>query len=107
MSAGGCRRRPRARWRRTPGAPSLAALLQQLGHQARPAGLVAGPDASAVVPVEVLVEQEPVAPVGILLELLGAAEDRTATGAVAQEDSGEAPGELGGRLPEIDLVARA
>ena len=44
--------------------------LDQLGHQPGPAGLVAGAEAGAVVAVEVLVEQEVVAPVRVVLELL-------------------------------------
>ena len=42
---------------------ALTALLQQLGHEAGPAGLVAGAEAAAVVAVEVLVEEHQVAPV--------------------------------------------
>src|SRR5882672_4497652 len=42
---------------------SLAALLEELRDEARPAGLVAGADPGAVVTVEVLVEQDQVAPV--------------------------------------------
>ena len=45
----------------------LAALLQQLRHQAGPSGLMARADAGAVVAVEVLVEQHQVPPVRIAL----------------------------------------
>ena len=66
--------------------PSLHRLLGREGreqvHQAgddpRPAGLVAGPEPGAVVAVEILVEQEAVAPVRVLLEGRVAAEDRAA-----------------------------
>lgn len=51
-------------------------LLNQLGYQRRPAGLVAGPNACAVVAVEVLVEQNIVAPVRVGLELVRAAKHR-------------------------------
>jgi hypothetical protein len=57
---------------------SLAALLQQLGHQARPARLMAGADAGAVVAVEVLVERDEAAPVRVALEDLRSAVDRAA-----------------------------
>src|SRR5262245_33872341 len=51
-------------WSRT----LLAALLEELGHHARPARLVARAEAGAVVAVEVLVEEDEVPPVGIRLE---------------------------------------
>jgi len=70
---------------------SLAALLEQFGHEPRPARLVARADAGAVVAVEVLVEEEQVAPVGIALELFSAAVDRPAAIRVAQEDTREPP----------------
>ena len=46
----------------------FSALLQQLGDQAGPAGLMAGAEPGAVVAVEVFVEQDQVAPVRIGLE---------------------------------------
>src|SRR5688572_10784549 len=67
----------------------LPALLQELGDEARPARLVTGADAGAVVAVEVLVEQDEVAPVGIALEGLEPAVDWPAAGAVAREDPRE------------------
>ena len=60
-------------------------------HQARddagPSGLVAGAETGAVVAVEVLVEQEEIAPVRILLELPRAAVDGPPALAVLQEDA--------------------
>src|SRR6185436_16040528 len=47
-----------------------AALLQQLGDEAGPAGLVAGPHAPAVVAVEVFVERDQVLPLRVVLEAL-------------------------------------
>ena len=44
--------------------------VHEPGDDAGPAGLVAGAEAGAVVAVEVLVEQQAVAPVRIVLELL-------------------------------------
>jgi hypothetical protein len=46
----------------------FAALLQQFGDQASPARLVARADALASVSMEVFVEEDEVAPVGIVLE---------------------------------------
>src|SRR4029453_16484566 len=61
--------------------------LPQLGDQGRPAGLVTGADASSVVAVEVLVEEQQIAPVRVGLEFLSAAVDGTATIGVPQEDA--------------------
>ena len=49
---------------------SLAALLNKLGNQSRPSGLVARPDASAIVAMKVLMEIDEVAPVWIVLKFL-------------------------------------
>src|SRR6184192_2750339 len=68
----------------------LAALLEELGDEAGPARLVARADAGAVVAVEVLVEQNHVAPVRVALE-----------------HPREAPRELGRDLPEVQLRASA
>ena len=56
-------------------------VLNQLGNERRPASLVAGPKTSAVVTVEVLVEQNVITPVRIGLEIRLSAENR-ATAAV-------------------------
>src|SRR5262249_13102524 len=128
----GCRSRdwagpPRARWPRSPtgrrrararrarswsrphlprGSRLLAALLEKLGHEPRPARLVAGPDARPVVPVEVLVEEEEVLPVGIAVEDLRNPEDGSAPVGPGQEDAGEAPREIRAHLPEIHELGR-
>ena len=49
---------------------ALAALLNKLGDQSRPSGLVARSDASAIVAMEVLMEIDEVAPVRIVLKFL-------------------------------------
>jgi hypothetical protein len=49
---------------------SLTALLNKLGNQSRPSGLVARPDASAIVAMKVLMEIDEVAPVWIVLKFL-------------------------------------
>ena len=79
-------------------APLLRLLLDQLRDQAGPAGLVAGAEAGAVVAVEVLVEEQVVAPVRIVLERRLAAEHRAAALAVAREEADQALRELVGDL---------
>src|SRR2546427_5511289 len=79
----------------------LAALLQELGDEARPARLVACAHAGAIVAVEVFVEENQVAPVGVPLERFRPAEDRPAPVLAAQKDPGEPPRELAGDLPEV------
>ena len=49
---------------------SLAALLNKLGHQSRPPGLVARPDASPIVAMKELVKIDEVAPVCIVLKFI-------------------------------------
>ena len=49
---------------------SFAALLNKLGDQSCPSGLVARSDASAIVAMKVLMEIDEVAPVWIVLEFL-------------------------------------
>src|SRR5207244_13175639 len=83
------------------------ALLEQLRHAPRPAGLVAGPDPGAVVTVEVFVEEDQVAPVRIALEALGPAIHGAAPVLVTEEDAGEAPRNLRGHRPQIEHRARA
>ena len=46
----------------------FAALLDQLGHQRRPAGLVARAEARAGFAVKIFVEKNQIAPVRIVLE---------------------------------------
>jgi hypothetical protein len=48
----------------------LAALLNKLGNQARPSGLVARPDASPIVAMKELVKIDEVAPVCIVLKFI-------------------------------------
>src|SRR5215470_18964951 len=86
---------------------SLAALLEQLGDEARPAGLVAGADARAVVAVKVLVEEHEVTPVWVALEFLGAAVDGPASVGASQEDARQPPRQLRGDLPEVQPRAGA
>src|SRR5512138_3419680 len=57
--------------------------LDGLGHETGPAGLVAGAQSRPVIPVEVLIKQDVVAPVGVGLELLRAAVDGSPAALVA------------------------
>ena len=59
-----------------------------------PAGLMAGAEAGAVVAVEVLVEQDEIAPVRVFLELPRAAVDRPPAVLVAQEDAAPAGAQI-------------
>ena len=63
----------------------LAALLKQLGDQRGPSGLMAGPDAGAIVAVKILVEEDVIAEVRIGLKFLRATEYRPPAMLVAQE----------------------
>src|SRR5205814_2755468 len=80
----------------------LPGLLEELRDEGRPAGLVTGADAGAVVPVEVLVEEEVIPPMGIRLELLRPAVDRPPSVGPAEEEPDEAPRQLTGDLPEVE-----
>ena len=78
---------------------SLPILLDQFRHQGGPAGLVAGADAGAVVAVEVFMERDEVAPMGIVLEFFRAAEDRPAAMLVAQKYARQALRNFAGDCP--------
>src|SRR4029077_3147490 len=71
--------------------PLLAALLQQFGDEGGPAGLVAGAQACAVVPVEIFIEQGIVLKVRVGLVFFVFAKHRPLALVVAQEDSRKAP----------------
>src|SRR5206468_8865178 len=63
--------------------------MHHAGDDSRPAGLVARAEAGPVVAVEVFVEQQAIAPVRVVLELLGPTVDGTPTVLVAQEHVGQ------------------
>jgi SAM-dependent methyltransferase len=73
--------------------------------EACPSGLVAGAEAGAVVAVEVFVELEQLAPVGIGLESFDPSEHGPVSVLAAGEDRGQAPADLAGDLAEVHLVA--
>src|SRR5262245_42850981 len=84
----------------------FSTLLKQLGDERGPAGLVAGADGRTRVAVEVLVERNQVVPVRIGLEERVAAEHRTPTLSVLEEDPREPLRQLGCHVGERQHPAR-
>src|SRR5262249_23969403 len=80
--------------------------IHQAGDEPGPACLMTCAQPGAVVAVEVFVEQNVVAPVGIVLELPGAAIHR-AVSIFLQKDSLQSLGNLSGNFEEAHLVAGA
>src|SRR5262249_45836827 len=93
---------PVDRWRsRGFGGPERRArLLQELGDQRTPPGLMARPQAVSVLTVKVLVEQQQVTPGGVVLEQGVIAVDRAPTTGVPYEETREAMREFHRHLPE-------
>jgi hypothetical protein len=60
-------------------------LLQELGDQGRPSGLMACPQTAAAIAVEVLVKMQQVAPVGVPIEHGDAAVHRPAAVSAAHK----------------------
>ena len=77
-----------------------AVLLKQLCDEAGPPCLVARADARAVVAVEVFVEGNEVAPIGIGLKLLDVAEYRATLITVSQKDPRESCRDLASNFPK-------
>ena len=77
------------------------ALLQDLRDQARPARLVAGPQARAGVAVEILVERTRSRQCGSSAKIVRAAVGRATARLVRQEQAGQAGGQFGGHLPQV------
>src|SRR5262245_10933646 len=71
--------------------PSLAVLLEQLGHEPRPARLVAGAETGAVIAVEVFVERNQAPPVRVPLEHFRLAVDGAAPVGAGQKYPAEPP----------------
>src|SRR5262249_15811911 len=78
----------------------FSTLLQQLGDQRGPSGLVARADRRAGVAVEILVKRNQIVPVRIGLKTRVVAEDRPAADRILQEDSRQPPRQLGRHLAE-------
>ena len=91
--------------------------FQEIGDQACPAGLMGRADAAPVVTVEVLVEQDAVAKMGIASSRLMMLEDRTAPGFILQENARQAASQFvrdfangqvsrrAGRTLDLEIVA--
>src|SRR5262245_55239308 len=80
---------------------AAAGADDQVGDDARPAGLVRRAEAGAVVAVEVLVEEEVVLPGRVRLHALDRAEAGPAPVGAGEEDRHEPPAEVG-----LDLAER-
>src|SRR5271166_4669363 len=81
--------------------------LDQLRDHARPSGLVAGSEASAIIAVEIFVEQYVVSPQRIGLEFLRTSEHRSPAGLVPQKDTFQTIGNFVGHLEQVHQLARA
>jgi hypothetical protein len=103
--------RPYSRWKAAALPPGLGIEMpkdfDQRRHQPGPSGLMAGADACAVVAMEIFIEQQAVAPVGVALELLGSAEHRPPAGFIVQEDPSQSVGDFARDLEQVHRVARA
>src|SRR5713226_5983344 len=89
------------------GSVQTAEKLDQFGNQACPAGLVARPQPSAVVSVEVLVEQDVILPLRTGLELLRAARQVRPARLIAPEASSPPTGFFSCHLKQFDSCALA
>src|SRR3954467_1431931 len=81
--------------------------LDQRSDQPSPAGLVTRAQPGAVVPLEVLVEQDVVAPVGVALKLLHAAVNGSPPLLVAGEGPDQTLGDLLAHLEQVHQLAGA
>src|SRR5262249_38309595 len=81
--------------------------MDQPGDETSPARLMAGAQAGAVVAVEVLVEQDQVAPMRIGLEFSGASVDGASALLVAKEQTREPLGDLSRDLEQGYVLAGA
>lgn len=123
-SAGGrCRRRSPSDRRRSSRTPPVAKLpplwfqellrrhiripLDEPGDDAGPSGLVARSQPCTVVAVEVLVEEDVIAPVRVLLELRYGSKGRAPAVLITEEDAFEPVLDLLAYLVEVHPLARA
>src|SRR5262249_15739056 len=85
----------------------LMVLLDELGDQSGPAGLVARTDSGAVVGVEGFVKRNQIAPMRVVLKFFSAAEDGSLPIRVQEEDLHEPTRNFSGDLPERHHLSRA
>src|SRR5208337_5294740 len=81
--------------------------FDQFRHHPGPSGLVAGADPRAVVAMEILEEQETVAPVRICLKSFRSSIHWSPPGFVTEEDADQPIGNLAANLEKIHPLARA
>src|SRR5499427_6288802 len=81
-------------------------LLNQLGHQPGPAGLMAGAEPRAVVAVEIFKEENRAAPVFVALKFFYRAVCGPAPGLVGQEEFDQPPRQLLADVPEVHHLSR-
>ena len=84
-----------------------AKVFDQTADNPGPSGLMAGPDAGAVVAMEVLVKQQVVVPIRITLKFFGTTVHRPTAAFVAQKNPNQAIGDLMRNLEQINQLARA
>lgn len=86
---------------------SLVVLLNELGDQPSPAGLVARADPGAVITVEIFMKRDQIAPVRIVLEFSSAAKNRPSLLRIAKEDLHKPPRDFSGNFPQRHHFPRA
>src|SRR5712691_3965369 len=75
---------------------SVTPLINVVGHEASPAGLVCSPQTVAIIPMEILVELQVIAPVWILLPHTLIAVDGASAGRIPRKDTNQAIGKATG-----------
>src|SRR5271165_1217330 len=85
----------------------LSALLHQLRDYAGPSGLVAGSNSGSRIAVEVLMEQNQIAPVRIGLELFEIAEHRPAAFFIAKKNVRHAARQFSRHFPQGHCLSRS
>src|SRR5258708_11423205 len=86
---------------------SLSTLLDKFCYQARPSGLMAGPDPRAGVAMNIFVKRNVIAPVRISLEFAGLSEHGAPAFPVTQKNLRQAARNVDGNVPESFLLSRA
>ena len=82
-------------------------LVDQLRHQAGPAGLVTGPQTGTIVAMKVFIEQNQILPMRILLKGFQTAVNRPIAIAVAQKQFNQPVGQFSSDLLEGQLLVGA
>src|ERR1700688_4287335 len=85
----------------------FAALLHQLGDNARPSGLMAGAQASAGVAMEVLVKENQVSPMRVRLDLYKVAKNRAVPFSCTKKNACHAARQFTRYVPQRCHVSRS